>query len=165
MWDNTAQISPATAKKLGVKNEDVLDLTYQGRSVKAPAYIVTGQVDDTIVVHLGFGRTQAGKVGTKVGFNAYALRGTETMWFGNGVEVKNTGVNYTLASTQEHFTLEGRDEDIYHITTLAKLIEEKAAGTKEPKREIFSLFPAHDYSKGYQWGMSIDLNACNGCNA
>jgi molybdopterin-containing oxidoreductase family iron-sulfur binding subunit len=105
-------------------------------------------------------------VGTNVGFNSYALRGTETMWFGNGVEVKNTGVNYTLASTQEHFTLEGRDEDIYHTTTIAKLIEEKAHGEKgHKKHEIFSLFPAYDYSKGYQWGMSIDLNACNGCNA
>jgi molybdopterin-containing oxidoreductase family iron-sulfur binding subunit len=166
VWDNTAQISLTTAQKLGVKNEDILELTYQGRSVKAPAYIVAGQVDDTIVVHLGFGRTQAGKVGTNVGFNSYALRGTETMWFGNGVEVKNTGVNYTLASTQEHFNLEGRDEDIYHTTTIAKLIEEKAHGEKgHKKHEIFSLFPAYDYSKGYQWGMSIDLNACNGCNA
>lgn len=166
VWDNSAQLSPATAKALGVKNEDVLTLTYQGRSVSAPAYIVAGQVDDTLVVHLGFGRTQAGKVGSNVGFNAYALRGTETMWFGKGVEIKNTGENYKLASTQEHFALEGRDFDIFHTSTLAKYIEAKAHGKEmHKKHEIFSLYPAYDYSKGYQWGMSIDLNACNGCNA
>ena len=28
-----------------------------------------------------------------------------------------------------------------------------------------TLFPFHDYSKGYQWGMSIDLSACIGCDA
>jgi molybdopterin-containing oxidoreductase family iron-sulfur binding subunit len=27
------------------------------------------------------------------------------------------------------------------------------------------MFPFVDYSKGYQWGMAIDLNACIGCNA
>ena len=27
------------------------------------------------------------------------------------------------------------------------------------------MFPLWDYSKGYKWGMSIDLNACVGCHA
>src|SRR5450759_4632971 len=30
---------------------------------------------------------------------------------------------------------------------------------------LVALYPGHDYSKGYQWGMSIDLNVCSGCNA
>ena len=28
-----------------------------------------------------------------------------------------------------------------------------------------SLYPGYDYSKGYQWGMAIDLSSCVGCNA
>jgi Fe-S-cluster-containing dehydrogenase component len=28
-----------------------------------------------------------------------------------------------------------------------------------------SMYKDYDYSKGYQWGMVIDLNTCNGCNA
>jgi molybdopterin-containing oxidoreductase family iron-sulfur binding subunit len=28
-----------------------------------------------------------------------------------------------------------------------------------------TMFPFVDYSKGYQWGMAIDLNSCVGCNA
>jgi molybdopterin-containing oxidoreductase family iron-sulfur binding subunit len=34
-----------------------------------------------------------------------------------------------------------------------------------PGSELFSIFGQYDYSKGNQWGMAIDLNACVGCNA
>lgn len=165
VWDNTAQLSPETASKLGVKNEDVVTLSLGGRTVDAPVYIVPGQANDTVVVHLGFGRTQAGKVGNGVGFNAYALRGSDALWFATGVTVTSTGKTYTLASTQTHFNLEGRDEDIIHAKSLAEYLAEKKSGKEHKKHEILSLFPEYDYSKGYQWGMSIDLNACNGCNA
>jgi MoCo/4Fe-4S cofactor protein with predicted Tat translocation signal len=37
---------------------------------------------------------------------------------------------------------------------------------KEKQRKpILSLYPGWDYSKGYQWGMSIDMQSCIGCNA
>jgi molybdopterin-containing oxidoreductase family iron-sulfur binding subunit len=73
VWDNSAEVSPETASKLGVKTEDVVTVTVNGRSVEAPINVVPGQANDTIVMHLGFGRTQAGKVGNGVGFNSYAL--------------------------------------------------------------------------------------------
>jgi len=164
VWDNTAQVSPATAKTIGVAAGDVVDLTFQGRSVKAPVWIVPGQADNTVVVHLGFGRTKAGKIGDGVGFNAYTLRGSDSLWHGKGLEVKKTAETYKLATTQEHTSMEGRDEDIYPTKTLADFLHpEHHEGHK--KHEVISLFPEFDYSKGYQWGMQIDLNACNGCNA
>ena len=164
VWDNAAQVSPATAKSLGVVATDVVELSFQGRTVKAPIWIVPGQADNTVVVHLGFGRTKAGKVGDGVGFNAYTLRGSDNLWHGTGLEVKKTTETYKLATTQEHTNLEGRDEDIYPTKTLADFLHpEHHEGHK--KHEIISLFPEYDYSKGYQWGMQIDLNACNGCNA
>jgi molybdopterin-containing oxidoreductase family iron-sulfur binding subunit len=33
------------------------------------------------------------------------------------------------------------------------------------KKPLLSLYPGWDYSKGYQWGMSIDMQSCIGCNA
>jgi molybdopterin-containing oxidoreductase family iron-sulfur binding subunit len=38
-------------------------------------------------------------------------------------------------------------------------------GEVEEHKQLLSLYPGWDYSKGMQWGMSIDLNSCIGCNA
>ena len=55
-WDNAALLSPATAQRRGLGNEDVVELRYQGRSVRAPIWLLPGQADDTVTVHLGYGR-------------------------------------------------------------------------------------------------------------
>src|SRR5205823_7300815 len=57
-WDNAAQISPATAARLKLANEDLVELRYRGQSVRAPILIQPGQADDSITVHLGYGRTR-----------------------------------------------------------------------------------------------------------
>jgi Fe-S-cluster-containing dehydrogenase component len=171
-WDNAALMSPATAKSLGVSSEqtslgsytDVVELRYRGRTVKAPAWIVPGHPDGTVTVHLGYGRTRAGRVGTGVGFNAYALRTSDAPWFGGGLEVKKTGDRYLLACTQDHWSMEGRNP--VRAGTLEEY-EKKPDYAKEqfevPPREL-TLYPAYKYG-GHAWGMAIDLNSCVGCNA
>ena len=68
-----------------------------------------GTADDVVVVYFGYGRAKAGRVGSGVGFDGFALRGSSTPWFGGGAEIATTGETYTLASTQNHFTMEGRN--------------------------------------------------------
>ena len=34
LWDNTVQLSPATAARLGVRNEDVVEVTAGGRTMR-----------------------------------------------------------------------------------------------------------------------------------
>jgi MoCo/4Fe-4S cofactor protein with predicted Tat translocation signal len=108
-WDNAALISPATAERLGLMSEEVVDLRYRGRVVRAPVLIVPGHADDCVTVHLGYGRTRAGRVGTGVGFNAYAIRTSDAPWFGPGLEIHQTGQRYPLARTDHHYSMEGRD--------------------------------------------------------
>jgi len=163
-WDNAALISPATAQRLGVANEDVVDLRYQGRSVPAPIWIAPGHANDCVTVHLGYGRTRAGNVGTGTGFNAYALRTAAAPWIGSGLEIRTTGERYQLATTQHHHSMEGRE-----LVRVATVDEFRAhpdfarAAEPEPPRDL-TMYAAYPYD-GYKWGMAIDLNSCTGCNA
>jgi molybdopterin-containing oxidoreductase family iron-sulfur binding subunit len=163
-WDNTALMSPSTAERLGVEREDVVELAYRGRRVKAPVWILPGQAPDSITVHLGYGRTRAGRVGTGTGFNAYALRTSQAPWFDRGLEVHRTGGRYQLAATQNQQTMEGRA--IVRSAPLEQFRQKPDfAHTQAPAPpRALTLYPEHEY-KGYAWGMAIDLNTCIGCNA
>ena len=46
-----------------------------------------GQPDHTVTVHLGYGRTHAGRVGNGVGFNVYTLRSSAALWQASGIKV------------------------------------------------------------------------------
>ncbi len=176
-WDNVALVSPATAERLALSYEigttggehgrifvDVVELEYQGRTVRAPAWILPGHPDDSITVYYGYGRTRAGRVGTGTGFNAYPLRTSAVPWFGSGSKVRKANARYMLASTQFHFNIEG--QNLLRTGTLDEYRQRpqfvKEMGEAPAKN--FTIYPGFPYN-GYAWGMTIDLNACTGCSA
>jgi len=163
-WDNVALVSVRTAEQRGLQNEDLVALQYQGRSVQAPVWIQPGHPDDSVTVHLGFGRTSAGRVSHGVGFNAYTLRTSDAPWFSSGLEMVKTGAKYPLATTQEHHLMEGRaiviSADIGEYRRNPAFAKEAA---EEPPKEL-TIYPGYKYD-GYAWGMAIDQTACIGCNA
>jgi len=165
-WDNAALMSPATAEQLGLANEDVVELRFDARAVKAPVWVMPGHVDDSVTVHLGYGRTRVGRIGNSVGFNAYMLRTSKAFWSSPGLEVAAAGERYPLAGTQDHHSMEGR-----HLVRSAPLeqFREQPDFAQQfdhaaPPGEAM-LFPGYEYKEGYAWGMAIDLNSCIGCNA
>jgi molybdopterin-containing oxidoreductase family iron-sulfur binding subunit len=170
-WDNAALVSPTTAERLALTNEDLVELEYRGRSVTAPIWVMPGHADDSVTVHLGYGRTRAGRVGTDTGFDAYALRTSEAPWFDTGLAIRKigsaspgTGDRYPLASAQHHHSMEGRN--LVRVGTLQQYLEEPDFVEKlgeQPSPDL-TLYPKHAY-EGYAWGMAIDLNACIGCGA
>jgi Fe-S-cluster-containing dehydrogenase component len=164
-WDNAAHLSPATAKRLGVADGDVLALARGGRTVEAPALVVPGHADDAVTVALGYGQRAAGAVGQGAGFDAYALRTSDAPWIAGGLEVTRTGRKVELAVTQGHFSMEGRD--IALSTPVAALAEEKTVERLEKNRRPQpNILGAVDYSKEQaSWGMAIDLTKCIGCGA
>ncbi len=165
MWDNAVHLSPLTAARLGLDNQHHVELTFRGSSVRGAVWISPGQADETVVAHLGYGRTHAGRVGNGRGFNAYTLRQSDALWAGAGAEVRAIGGSYPLAQTQMHQMGEVGREMVISAPIATYLADPEFAKKKidtPEKRE--TLYPEWAY-KGYAWGMSIDLTACVDCMA
>ncbi len=90
-WDNPALISPKTAETLGLTSEDVVRLDYAGRSLEVPVWLLPGMADGVVALTLGYGRSHAGRIGTGVGFNAFAVRNSTAAGFDGGVTLTKLG--------------------------------------------------------------------------
>jgi molybdopterin-containing oxidoreductase family iron-sulfur binding subunit len=173
-WDNAALLSPATANRLGLGSEtgwkggdmyaEVVELRFAGRTLRAPVWMVPGQAENTVTLHLGYGRTRAGRVGSSIGSNAYALRGSDALWSAVGVEIRRIGERYPLAVTQLHHQMQGRD--LLRAGTLEQYRKNPdfAHGADHDAEPGLTLYPDRQ-SAGAAWGMAIDLTLCTGCNA
>jgi len=189
-WDNPALVSPKTAESLGLEGRDWVRLDYAGRSIELPVWLLPGMADGVVAVTLGYGRSHAGRIGSGVGFNAFTVRNSKAPGFDSGGKLTKLARTYPLSATQEHGSMEGRP--VVRESTLTALRSKPAAGTERPEtahggaapeagkpegEEVtahgvfekesphFSLWKERTYDQGHQWGMTIDLNACIGCNA
>jgi MoCo/4Fe-4S cofactor protein with predicted Tat translocation signal len=176
-WDNAAMVSPATAEKFTLTHRvaarggehgqilsNVIDIALSNSKVTAAAWMVPGQADGVFVLPLGYGRTYAGYTGTNKGFNANAVRASNALWAATGGKISKTGDEYPLACTQYHFNMEGRK--ILSSGTLEEYKQNPGfarEGDETPPKSD-TLYQEFSYP-GYAWGMAIDLNKCNGCNA
>ena len=111
-WDNAAIVSFSTAQKLGVTNDDLVDLALNGRKIQAAIHILPGHPDDAVTLHLGYGRTRVGKIGNETGFNAYKLRTSDAMWFASGLQVTPAKGRYTLARTAHHNLIDSKTKTV-----------------------------------------------------
>ncbi|MCU0702388.1 MAG: TAT-variant-translocated molybdopterin oxidoreductase [Fimbriiglobus sp.] len=126
-WDNAAMVSPRTADKLkvqhgftfntyrsgerGATETDIVELTVNGRKLKAAVHVLPAHADDVVTLHLGYGRTRSGRVASpendRVGFNAYELRGTDGLTTAK-VDVVRTNGRHFLAIAGAHAAMESR---------------------------------------------------------
>jgi Fe-S-cluster-containing dehydrogenase component len=154
-WDNVALVSPATARRLGVANEDVVELQHAGRTLRAPVWVLPGQADGSVALTLGYGRRRGAGAGQDIGYDAYSVRTSDEPWLARNVQIVRTGQTYALASTQGHYSMEGRE----------LVVTAPAEGAALPQQQpLITLYPGYDYADN-RWGMVIDLNSCVGCNA
>lgn len=188
-WDNAVLVSPATAKKLGIKannfgkfeeiaeklgNEidydlvaDIVEISDGKNTIQAAAIVAPGHADDSLSIALGYGRKDVSALMENVGFDAYPLRAAATPRLSAGVTLKVTGKTYPLAQTQEHKSMEGRDpvregtiERYEHDPGFARTM-----GMDSHIPPNISLYTHPALTSQEQWGMTVDLNTCTGCNA
>ncbi len=129
-WDNAAIVSPRTAEELGCSiryawtggergrsEADVVELTLDGRKLRAAVWVLPGHADGCVTLHLGYGRETAGRlrIADGAGFNAYKLRTTAAPWIAGGLKAQKTGGQYVLACTQGQYAMEGR-RPVRHAT-------------------------------------------------
>jgi len=174
-WDNYAAISPATAKELGVKFEDMIEIKVGNKSVKLPVVLQPGMADKVVAVELGYGRKTAGDVGNDVGTDVNFLLSKNpdfSQWIFTGVQVAKADGKHKLATTQEHHMLdETRIKDIHKTRNIIQegTVDEYKKNPEFLKEEheeakLISVNPVKEY-KDVKWAMSIDLNKCVGCGA
>jgi molybdopterin-containing oxidoreductase family iron-sulfur binding subunit len=187
-WDNAAIVSGATLEKLGLEEDDIVEISVGNGRVKAPVVVAPGHPDNSVTVYLGYGREFAGRVGSGAGFNAYLIRNTWAPFYATGGIRKldgKWGVAITKSHYQDHrgsnltdhgnqnWSLEGVEAlGPRGIIRYATLDEYKAnpnfahegEGRDTPDMGT-SLFPNWQYNESYAWAMAIDMNSCTGCNA
>jgi len=177
-WDNAAILSPATADGLGLGHGDVAIFKNGNRSLEIPVYVLPGQAAGSIGLTLGYGRTAVGAVagdvaaGTEpVGVNVSSIRSVDAMNFESGFSVQLTGKRYELATTQEHCAIDrvgleeisGRIGELVREASLEEYRQNSEVAHLSEEASALWESPAPD--DGPQWGMSIDLSRCVGCNA
>ena len=122
-WDNVAQVSPKTAKKLGVTQGGMgtssttrfITITIGDSDVKVPIAIQPGQADGSIGLEIGFGRPHAGRVGGNlpagievVGHDISPLRTSKNFLVApiKAEAIRSTGSPHRLALVQEPWAID-----------------------------------------------------------
>ncbi len=165
-WDNAVLVSRKTARELGVQNGDLVEITLNGRTVTGPIWTQPGMADYSLGLALGYGREKAGRVGTGVGFNAYKIFSGK--YIETGATIRKTGDTHVLATTQSHWSMEGRPavrEANLGEYEKHKDFAEKMSGEEPPVVKSLYPNPLDEAKKTalHQWGMAIDLTSCVGC--
>jgi len=186
-WDNAAIVSAATLTRLGLEEDDIVELTVGNGRVKAPVIVAPGHPENSVTVHLGYGREFAGRVGSGAGFNAYLIRTAASPFHAVG-SIKKVDGKWGIAITKSHYqdhrsklfggqgtgnnSLEADEalgpRGIIRYATLKEFEANPGFANEGEGHEKTTLdttmFPNWEY-KDNAWGMSIDMNSCTGCNA
>ena len=172
----------------GKENAHIVEITVGARKIRGPAHMQPGLSNYTVIVPLGYGRTHTGRVGEGTGFSAYAGRETSSFHFANDATIALTGERMYLADSQWHWSMEGRDlvregnlseynenpgfvKEVGLEAELPRPLLDPAGSKMTPEQKSTeiprqnSLYVTPKFGGDQQWGMSIDLNTCIGCNA
>lgn len=175
VWDNAAMLSPKTALSLGVSEGkldvgdvvgDMIDVKVSTATVTLPILIVPGMADDVVATTTGYGRRAGGAVAGNekpVGTSVAALAGSGR--YTGGVSVTKAAGRYPLVRTQKMFDMHHREIAIDGTLAEYRRQPDFVSQRRHLPEQVDIYDKEHDYSSGYQWAMTIDMNKCSGCHA
>lgn len=164
-WGNVAQVSVATASRVGAADGDVIELRAGGKSLRVPCLAVPGHADDTVTLTIGYGRRGAESTASGIGVDVNPFRPADAppLVFGASIAKAASAPRQVLAVTQGHWTMEGRSP-----ARSATLVEYQSHPESVGVRNRRALTVYEDSPKldaPLQWAMTIDLGVCTGCSA
>ncbi len=172
-WDGWVEIPAETARSLGVGRGDLVSLTSPHGKIELPAYPSASLHPGAVAVALGQGRELAGAYARERGLNAGAspmrLLGAAAETASGGlphlavkVALAKTGARRALAIPQA--THDQDDREIAQHVALAAARETELRGKAPEHASHPSMYPPVKYPE-HRWGMTVDLDACTGCQA
>lgn len=171
----------------------MVELELNGRKIKGPVWVQSGFADFTLGLVSGYGRTKCGRVGEATGYyNAFAVRIDKNPFIDQGAKVTSLSDKVELACTQDHGSMEGRpiirEANIQQFRKHPQFASDAMGIASHFPHDVPAKVYNHPYenyekdakknqdegkpapypiikSSVHQWAMTIDLNACTGCNA
>ena len=194
-WGNAAWVSPVSAKEQGWKSGDIVEVSTESGSVKVPIWIQPGQPEEVITLWAGHGREIEGADTVGVNVNPLRTSGARwhtsvrVQSTGDHIELATTQHHHLMenrglirAGTIDEFRENpehpsfmdaghhgaSHDEGDAPAAPENHPVGEHDHEHEHPHREVVekgpSLYPDMP-QVGPQWGMTVNLSACTGCNA
>jgi Fe-S-cluster-containing dehydrogenase component len=166
-WDTWVAIHPRTMQSLGIKKNQLVELQTDSGKIEVAAYPMPGTHPDVLVVPRGNGhKYKKSTISYNVGVDPLALYDkridplTSDPVVSQKVTIKPSSKWYRLATMQKHNDIADR-KDIIKQYSLEDLSKKKDGKDLDHVPDLFPKLEEGDY----RWGMSIDLDSCNGCGA
>ncbi|MBF0236305.1 MAG: molybdopterin-dependent oxidoreductase [SAR324 cluster bacterium] len=173
VWDSWAEINPETAEKLGIHDRDLMEVKTPYGQVNVTAYYHFGIHKGSIAIPFGQGHENSGLAADRYGVNVLDLLPAKTdrmsgelAWLSVNAEVKKASALAYAVNMDGNARQLGRD--IAAAVTITELAQGPVHHQTGHKRQT-EFYPDRKETAGYyepyKWGMTIDLDKCNGCSA
>jgi anaerobic selenocysteine-containing dehydrogenase/Fe-S-cluster-containing dehydrogenase component len=170
VYASWVEIPAETARRLDVRTSDVLKVESPYGSVELPAYVSETLAVGAVAIPTGLGHIAYGRFAQGVSQSPYGLLSPEPVagsggrrWLGVRVRLQKTGRREKLA-TPAGVTEVDHTREIFETVGLAEAIKLERGGQAPEHANLPSMYPDLKYPQN-RWGMSIDLDACTGCQA
>jgi molybdopterin-containing oxidoreductase family iron-sulfur binding subunit len=171
-WDAWVEINTQTAARLGIRQGDVVRVSSPHGAIEVPAYLSASLHPGAVAIPIGHHYAPyhlrlkyvpaTGSTSPMALLPATAEPVSGALAFLSvKVTLAKTGARRPLAVLQATHDQDHRE--IAQHVDLARARQEALRGTKQEHPNL-SMYSEQQY-KGYRWGMTVDVDACIGCQA